>query len=97
MASQTKCFNDHNSNTTDQPLVLRDYYAILDDTLAKFDTLSCTIGGELLKMMDLVRCLFAAQRQFLQQALKLKKPSNDQDILQMIKSQSTEIEAICGK
>jgi hypothetical protein len=81
----------------DSSPVLKDYTAIINDSLASFTTVSRKIGGELPKMVDHVTRLFNVQRQFIQKALQTKKPANDQQIQELIKPQSTEIEAICGK
>jgi hypothetical protein len=81
----------------DSSPVLKDYSAIINDPLASFVALSRKIGGELPTMVDLVTRLFNAQRQFIQKAIQTKKPVNDQQIHELIKPQSTEIEAICGK
>ncbi len=77
--------------------VLRDYNAIINDALASFVTVSRKIGGELPTMVDYVTHLFDAQRQFIRKAIQSKKPANDQQIQELIKPQSTDIEAICGK
>ncbi len=77
--------------------VLRDYNTIINDSLAPFVSVSRKIGGELPAMIDHVTRLFDAQRQFIQKAVQSKKPANDQQIHELIKPQSTEIEAICGK
>ena len=77
--------------------VLKEYSAIVNDSLASFATVSRKIGGELPKMVDHVTRLFNAQRQFIQKAVQTKKPTNDQQIQELVKPQSTEIEAICGR
>jgi hypothetical protein len=81
----------------DNSPVLKDYAAIINDSLAPFIATSRKIGGDLPKMVDHVTNLFNVQRQFVQKAIQTKKPSNDQQIQELIKPQSTEIEAICGK
>ncbi len=77
--------------------VLRDYNAIVNDTLTSFAAVSRKIGGELPTMIDHVKSLFDAQQEFIRKAIQSKKPANDQQIQDLIKPQSTEIEAICGK
>jgi hypothetical protein len=77
--------------------VLREYSTIVDSTLASFVTLSRKIGGELPTMIDHLTRLFEAQRQFIRHAIQSKKPTNDQQLQELVKPQSTEIEAICGK
>jgi hypothetical protein len=85
-----------NDNVDSLP-ILRDYNAILNGSLASFVNLSRKIGGELVPMMDHVMRLFNRQKEFLQQAIQTKKPANDQQISELIKPQSNEIEAIVGK
>jgi len=84
------------SHSNDSLPVLRDYNAIIDSTLASFTTISRKIGGELPTMTDYVTRLFDAQRQFIRKAIQSKKPTNDKQIQELLKPQSTEIEAICG-
>ena len=85
------------SQSNDHLPALKDYNAILENTLAPFAAASRKLGGELPAMIDHVTRLFSAQQQFLRNALQNKKPANDQQIQELIKPQSTEIEAICGK
>jgi hypothetical protein len=77
--------------------ILHDYNTILNGSLTSFVTISRKIGGELSTMIDHVIRLFDIQKEFLQQAIKIKKPANDQQISELIKPQSNEIEAIVGK
>jgi len=77
--------------------VIKDYNAIVKDSFASFAAVSRKIGGELPTMIDHVTRLFNAQQVFLQKALQTKKPANDQQLRELIKPQSTEIEAVCGK
>ena len=77
--------------------VVRDYDTIVTSTVASFATKSRKIGGDLPAMVDHVKRLFDAQRQFLLKAIQSKKPTNDQQLQELIKPQSSEIEAICGK
>ncbi|CAF0754706.1 unnamed protein product [Adineta steineri] len=85
--------NSSNDNIDNLP-ILRDYNAIINGTFASFITLSRKIGGELSVIIDHVVRLFEAQREFLRFAIQTKKPVNDQQIADLIKSQSSEIEAI---
>ena len=85
-----------NGNSENIP-VLNDYNTIINGTLASFVTTSRKIGGELPAMLDHVARLFDIQREFLRQATQTKKPTNDQQIAELIKPQSTEIEAIVGE
>lgn len=85
--------NDH----VDSLPVLRDYHMIVNGSLTSFITLSRQIGGELSSMIDHVARLFNNQKEFLKQAIQMKKPTNDQQISELIKSQSNEIESIVGK
>lgn len=80
----------------DNSPVLKEYNAIVNGTLASFAATSRKIGGDLPAMIDHVTRLFNAQTQFIQKAVQTKKPA-DQQIQELIKPQSTEIEAICGK
>jgi hypothetical protein len=89
-ASQHDSLNDHLP-------ILRDYDAILAGSLTAFVTVSQKIAGDLTGMIEHVTRLFAAQQQFVRQALGQLKPVNDQQIMELIRPQSTEIEAICGK
>lgn len=84
-------------DATDNLPVVQDYNTIISDTLASFLAVSRKIGGDLPAMVDHVSRLFDAQRQFIRKAIQSKKPTNDQQIQELIKPQSTEIEAICGK
>jgi fructose-1-phosphate kinase PfkB-like protein len=88
--------NSSNENLDNLP-ILRDYNTILNGSLASFVTLSRKIGGELSSMIDHVTRLFDTQKEFLRQAIQTKKPTNDQQIAELIKPQSSEIEAIVGK
>ncbi|CAF1047788.1 unnamed protein product [Rotaria sordida] len=85
--------NSSNENLDNLP-VLRDYNAIINDSFASFVTMSRKIGGELSITIDHVTRLFDAQREFLRQAIQIKKPTNDQQIAELIKPQSNEIETI---
>ncbi|CAF0748087.1 unnamed protein product [Adineta ricciae] len=74
--------------------VLREYNTIINETLAPFVTTSRKIGGELITMVDHLTRLFDAQRTFLRTAVQTKKPTNDEQTINLVKPQSTEIEAI---
>jgi hypothetical protein len=88
----------HSSNDNlDNLPILRDYNTILTGSLSSFAILSRKIGGELSTMIDHVTRLFDIQKEFLHQAIQTKKPTNDQQIAELIKPQSNEIEAIVGK
>jgi hypothetical protein len=88
--------NSPNDGVDNLP-ILRDYNTIINDTLASFIILSRQIGGELSVMIDHVIRLFDAQREFIRYALRNRKPTYDQQIAELIKPQSNEIEAIGGK
>ena len=79
----------------DNSPILRDYHVLLNDSVKPFVVLSQKIGGDLTGMTDHVTRLFDAQQGFLKQAVQSKKP-NDQQLMEAIKSQSNEIEAITG-
>ncbi|CAF2748282.1 unnamed protein product [Rotaria sp. Silwood2] len=84
------------SHTNDNFPILQDYKAIINGTLASFVTLSRKIGGELPTMIDHVTRVFDVQQKFIQKAIQSKKPTNDQEIQELVKPQSTEIETICA-
>lgn len=92
----TKLRNSSEQNLDNLP-VLRDYNAIINNSLTSFVATSRKIGGELSFMIDHVIRLFSAQHDFLQYAIQTKKPANDQQIAELIKPQSNEIESIIGK
>lgn len=75
--------------------ILRDYQTIVNDSVKPFVTLTQKIGGDLTEMSGHVTRLFNAQQQFLKRAVQSKKP-NDQQLMEAIKPQSSEIEAITG-
>lgn len=85
------------TSVNDNLPVLREYNAIISGTLKTFVTISQKIGGELSTMTDHVTRLFNAQQKFIQKAIQSQKPANDLEMQTLIKPQSTEIEAICGK
>ena len=87
---------NHFQPSNDGP-ILRDYQSILTNSLATFVSLSTKIGGDLTTMIEHVQRLFNLQNDFLRQAIQMKKPTNDQQISELIKPQSNEIEAIVGK
>ena len=87
----------HSSNDQVDALpVLREYNTIINETLAPFVTTSRKIGGELITMVDHLTRLFDAQRTFLRTAVQTKKPTNAEQTTNLVKPQSTEIEAIVG-
>jgi hypothetical protein len=96
-SSNGKSGNGHKNENLDNLPILRDYNTIINGSLASFVTVSRKIGGELSTMIDHVTRLFDAQREFLRHAIQTKKPANDQQITELIKPQSTEIETIVGK
>ncbi|CAF3718779.1 unnamed protein product [Rotaria socialis] len=87
--------NSSNEHVDNLP-VLRDYNAIINDSLASFVTHSRKIGGEVSIMIDHVARLFVAQQEFLRQAIQTKKPTNNQQIAEFVKPQSNEIETIAA-
>ena len=89
--------NGSSNENFDNLPILRDYNAIVNGSLTSFVNLSRQIGGDLSPMIEHVTRLFNAQKEFLRQAIQMKKPTNDQQISELIKPQSSEIEAIVGK
>ena len=85
--------NNESADNVDSTPVIRDYDTIINESVKPFLTMSQKIGGELTTMSDHVKRLFDAQQQFLRQAVQSTKP-NDQKIVEAIKPQSSEIEAI---
>ena len=85
------------ADSVDHLPILRDYEAIIHGSFKSFATHSQQIGGELSGMIDHVTRLFRAQRDFLRQAIQTRKPTNDQQMKDLIKPQSSEIEAIGGE
>ncbi|CAF5217632.1 unnamed protein product, partial [Rotaria magnacalcarata] len=85
--------NDDSTNNVDNTPVIRDYDIIINESVKPFLTSSQKIGGELTTMSDHVKRLFDAQQQFLTQAVQSTKP-NDQKVVEAIKPQSSEIDAI---
>jgi hypothetical protein len=81
------------ANNVDHLPILRDYDTLINESVKPFLANSHKIGGDLTTMSDHVARLFHAQQQFLRQAVQSKKP-NDQQIMDAIKPQSSEIEAI---
>src|SRR5438046_1612143 len=69
--------NSSNENLDNLP-ILRDYNIIINDSLTSFVILSRKIGGELSLMIDHVIRLFNIQKEFIRQAIQMKKPTNDQ-------------------
>ena len=87
------CSNDNIENLP----VLRDYNTIINESMTSFVALSCKIGGELSTITAHVTRLFNAQREFLRHAIQINKPATDQQVTELIKPQSNEIETIIGK
>jgi hypothetical protein len=87
--------NGDSANNVDNLPIIRDYDTIINESVKPFLIISQKIGGDLTTMSDHVARLFNAQQQFLREAVQSKKP-NDQQIMEIIKPQSTEISAITG-
>lgn len=87
--------SDGSAADIDHLPVLRDYNAIVTDSVKPFLAVSNKIGGELTTMNEHVGRLFELQQQFIKRAVQSKKP-NDQQIMDFIKPQSSEMEAITG-
>lgn len=87
--------SDDLANNVDSLPILRDYDTIINESVKPFLAASQKIGGDLTIMIDHVTRLFNAQQQFLKQAVQSKQPS-DQQLMEAIKPQSSEIEAITG-
>jgi len=87
--------NGDSANNVDNLPIIHDYDIIIKESVKPFLVISQKIGGDLTTMSDHVGRLFNAQQQFLREAVQSKKP-NDQQIMEIIKPQSTEIEAITG-
>jgi hypothetical protein len=87
--------SDDLTNNVDNLPILRDYETLINESVKPFLTVSQKIGGDLTTMNDHVTRLFNAQQQFLKQAIQSQKP-NDQQLMEAIKPQSNEIEAITG-
>ena len=87
---------DDSGSSVDHLPIIRDYDALVNDSVKSFVAVSKKIGGDLNTMSDHVRRLFEAQEQFIKQAVQSKKPTDEQ-IKGSIKAQSSEIEAITGK
>ena len=85
------------TDSADSLPVLRDYNAIVNDAVAPFVVTSRKIGGELSTMADHLTRLFDAQRAFIRTAIQTKKPTNEQQIADLIKPQTTEIEGLVGR
>lgn len=85
--------NNGTADELDHLPILRDYDTIINESVQPFLNSSKKIGGDLTTMTDHVQRLFAAQQAFIKRAAQSKKP-NDQQIMEIIKPQSNEIEAI---
>jgi hypothetical protein len=93
--SQSNRNDEDPANNVDNLPILRDYDILINESVKPFLVISQKIGGDLITMSDHVARLFNAQQQFLRQAVQSKKP-NDQQLMEAIKPQSNEIEAITG-
>ncbi len=87
--------NDNLANNVDNLPIIRDYDTLINESVKPFSAMSQKIGGDLTTMSDHVTRLFNAQQRFLRQAVQSKKPSDEQ-LMEAIKPQSTEIESITG-
>ena len=85
------------ADSVDHLPIVADYEAIIHGSFKSFASLSRQIGGEVSTMIDHVTRLFNAQKDFLRQAIQTRKPTNDQQMKDLIKPQSSEIEAISGE
>lgn len=85
------------AGSVDHLPIVADYEAIIHGSFRSFASLSRQIGGEVSSMTDHVTRLFDAQKDFLRQAIQTRKPANDQQMKDLIKPQSSEIEAITGE
>lgn len=83
------------SDNLDSLPILRDYEILINESVKPFVAVSQKIGGDLITMNEHLTRLFNAQQEFLRQAVQCQKP-NDQQLMQAIKPQSNEIEAITG-
>ncbi|CAF0938080.1 unnamed protein product [Adineta ricciae] len=85
--------DDESANNISRLPVIQDYEALINDAVKPFLATSQKIGGDLSKMSEHVSLLFQAQQQFIRQAVQSKKP-NDHQLVDAVKPQSSEIEAI---
>jgi hypothetical protein len=85
--------NGDSANNVDRLPILSDYDKLVHESVKPFLASSQKIGGDLTTMSDHVARLFDAQQQFIRQAVQSTKP-NDQTIMDAIKPQSSEMEAI---
>lgn len=83
-------------NNVDSSPVVRDYELLINDSVKPFVAVSQKLGGDLTTINEHLIKLFNAQQQFIKQAVQSQKP-NDQQLMDAIKSQSSEIEAITCK
>jgi adenylyl cyclase-associated protein len=87
--------NDDSVDRLNHLPIIRDYQTIINESLKPFLVVSSKIGNDLNSMIDHVQRVFDAQQTFILQAVQSKKPT-EQQIIEAIKAQSTEIEAIAG-
>ena len=88
--------NGESTDSIDSSPVIRDYESLINDSLKPFIAVSQKIGGDLTTINEYLTRLFNEQQQFLKQAVQSQKP-NDQQLMDAIKPQSNEIEAITCK
>ncbi|CAF1439179.1 unnamed protein product, partial [Didymodactylos carnosus] len=74
--------------------IIQDYSAIIDGSLKQFLQLSTKLNGDLKELNDHLLKLFNLQRIFIQYVIQCKKPTNEQEFREAIKSMSNEIQAI---
>lgn len=94
-SSHQSTTSDDSTNNIDHLPVIQDYAAIINESIKPFVSLSQKIGGELTKMSEHVSNLFQAQQEFIGKAIQSKKPADNQ-LMNALKPQSSEIEAIMG-
>lgn len=87
--------NEESVNQVESAPILRDYEVLINESVKPFLANSQKIGGDLTTMNEHLTRLFQAQQQFLKRAVQSQKP-NDQQLMEAIKAQSNEIEAITG-
>lgn len=103
MTTYIRRFDTYNSrpvtsaHSIDNTPILRDFDAIIRGSFGSFVDSSRRLGSELTTTIEHLTRLFNAQKDFIRFAIQNRKPDNDQQLTDMIKSQSNEIEAICGK
>ncbi|CAF3311555.1 unnamed protein product [Rotaria socialis] len=86
---------DDSTSNIDHLPIIRDYETLINVSIQPFVVLSQKIGGDLTALSNHVLRLFNAQQQFIREAIQSKKP-NEKQLMDAIKPQSLEIEAILG-